>query len=89
MPRRKQWILFLFECAGSLISSYSSFYKVLSNTKPWNYISLEKNNKAAKIEMLEKGDWKFVQCTSRPFAGASYNKLRPLLQKLDLALSVG
>ena len=39
--------------------------------------------------MLEKGDWKFVQCTSRPFAGASYKQLRLLLQKLVLALTFG
>ena len=48
-----------------------------------------KENKAAKIKMLEKGDWKFVLCTSRSFVGVSYKQLRPLLQKLDLALSVG
>ena len=48
-----------------------------------------KENKATKIEMLEKGDWKFVQCTSRPFAGVSYKQMRLLLQKLVLALSVG
>ena len=48
-----------------------------------------RENKAAKIEMLEKGDWKFVQCTSRPFAGVSYKQMRLLLQKLNLALSVG
>ena len=48
-----------------------------------------KENKAAKIKMLEKVTGSFVQCTSRPFAGASYKQLRPLLQKLVLALSFG